>query len=266
MPISDYPKIQNLINGGYEFKFSKYLDDGWNLFQKTPFLFVGGLLALLLFCSALVFIPVIGILSLPFISTILSLGFYVIAHKNATNQDAKFNDFLGGFQFTKDVVLRVIVYLFIVGFCYGVYVYAIWDTGYIQWNMEAAQYFGDMEALAAMGQPPYLPFYYNLLLIPFYYFTISYSWSDLFIMYKGMNFWDAMEASRRLISKNWFRMLGLIIVLTLMFFVGALLCGVGLFLAIPLYTTVLYASFADVVGLYDSDDLSHEILDDLVGD
>ncbi len=266
MPISDYPKVQNLINSGYEFRFSHYLDTGWKLFQQTPGLFIGGFIALMLFIFALVFIPIVGIIALPFIATIISIGFYIVAHKNATQTNAEFNDFLGGFQFTKEIVLRVIATFIITTIVSIPYYIAIWDTGYFDWYMNLFQNWGDWESIAGLGNPPEVSPVYNLLQIPAYYLSIAYVWSDLFILFKGMSFWDAMEASRQVVTKKWFNMLGLVIVLVLIALVGALLCGLGLIVAIPLMSCVIYASFADVVGLYDVEDTQDDILDHLVED
>ena len=128
------------------------------------------------------------------------------------------------------------------------------------------QVWGDWEALADLGNPPEISPIYSLLQIPSYYLSIAWVWADLFILFKGMSFWDAMESSRKVVTKKWFHMLGLIIVLVLIALVGALLCGLGLLVAIPLMSCVVYASFADVVGLYDVEDNQDDILDHLVED
>ena len=43
-----------------------------------------------------------------------------------------------------------------------------------------------------------------------------------------------MEVSRRVITAQWWRMFGLIILATLISLLGALACGIGLFVTLPI--------------------------------
>ncbi|MGC8713456.1 MAG: hypothetical protein ACP5RH_13795 [Leptodesmis sp.] len=70
-----------------------------------------------------------------------------------------------------------------------------------------------------------------------------------FAVAQRMDFWTAMEASRKLITKNWFSFFGFALVLFLMNVAGALLLGVGLLVSIPLSFCAIAAAYADIVGL-----------------
>jgi uncharacterized membrane protein len=58
-----------------------------------------------------------------------------------------------------------------------------------------------------------------------------------------------MEASRKLITKNWFSFFGFGLVLFLINLGGALLLGVGLLVTIPISACAVAAAYADIVGL-----------------
>jgi len=88
-----------------------------------------------------------------------------------------------------------------------------------------------------------------LLIIPGIYLSVAYTFALPLVLEKKMNFWDAMELSRKLISKNWFSFFGFAIVLALINIVGALLLGVGLLVTIPLSGCAVAAAYADIVGL-----------------
>ncbi|MEB3313392.1 MAG: hypothetical protein VKL98_04535, partial [Cyanobacteriota bacterium] len=66
---------------------------------------------------------------------------------------------------------------------------------------------------------------------------------------KHMNFWSAMETSRRLITKKWFSFLGLGLLMSLLILAGVVFFGVGILVTAPLASCVLTAAYEDIVGL-----------------
>jgi uncharacterized membrane protein len=85
--------------------------------------------------------------------------------------------------------------------------------------------------------------------IPGIYLSVSYAFSIFFVIFSGMDFWEAMEASRKVTGKQWFGVLVLILVLGILNFLGTLAFGVGLFFTIPISFCALYAAFDDIVGV-----------------
>ena len=88
-----------------------------------------------------------------------------------------------------------------------------------------------------------------LLILPGIYLAVGYLFVMPFIVDKEMHFWQAMEVSRKLISKNWFPFFGFILLLGLLNFAGALLLLVGLLVTIPWSICAMVAAYADIVGL-----------------
>lgn len=88
-----------------------------------------------------------------------------------------------------------------------------------------------------------------LLIIPGIYLAVAYMFAQLLVIDKNMNFWSAMETSRKLISKRWFSFLGLGILMSLLVLAGFVLLGFGALVTIPLSTCVLAAAYEDIVGL-----------------
>ena len=87
-----------------------------------------------------------------------------------------------------------------------------------------------------------------LLIIPGLYLGVAYSFTYFFIIFHNMEFWPAMEASRKLITRNWFPVFGFVLVLGIINLLGLLCLGVGLLFTIPLTCCAMYAAFEDVVG------------------
>jgi len=86
------------------------------------------------------------------------------------------------------------------------------------------------------------------LIIPGIYLAVAYFFTYQLIVFRKMEFWEAMETSRKLISKEWFSVFGFIIVLGLINFAGALCLGVGLLFTIPITACAAYVAYSDIVG------------------
>lgn len=88
-----------------------------------------------------------------------------------------------------------------------------------------------------------------LLIIPGIYLAIAYMFAVPFIVARKLDFWEAMESSRKLISKNWFSFFAFGLALLAINIVGALFLGVGLLVTIPLSFCAIAAAYVDIVGL-----------------
>ncbi len=86
------------------------------------------------------------------------------------------------------------------------------------------------------------------LILPGIFLAVAYTFAPLFIVFARMEFWDGMEYSRKLITKKWWNIFGLILLLMLINMAGTLALIVGLLFTIPLSYCAIYAAFEDIVG------------------
>ncbi len=87
------------------------------------------------------------------------------------------------------------------------------------------------------------------LIIPGIYLAVSYFFALLFVIEHRLNFWSALEASRKVVSKKWFSFFGFGFLLGLINIAGALALLVGLLVTIPFTFCATVAAFEDIVGL-----------------
>lgn len=87
-----------------------------------------------------------------------------------------------------------------------------------------------------------------LLIIPGIYLAIAYSMVTCMVIFARMDFWPALEASRKVISKNWFSFFGFAIVLGLINLLGVICLGVGILVTIPLTYCAAFSAFNHIVG------------------
>ncbi len=85
------------------------------------------------------------------------------------------------------------------------------------------------------------------LIIPAIYLSIAYAFSTFFIIFHKLDFWQAMEYSRKIITKKWWSFFGLFIVLGLLNVVGIMFLLVGVLFTLPFTYCVIYAAYEDII-------------------
>ncbi len=92
-----------------------------------------------------------------------------------------------------------------------------------------------------------------LLLVPGLYLAIGYMFTTFLVIDYRMEFWQAMETSRKIITRNWFAFFGFALVLLALNVLGALALGVGLLVTIPVTSCAAAIAYKEIVGLYSSE-------------
>lgn len=87
-----------------------------------------------------------------------------------------------------------------------------------------------------------------LCILPGIYLAVGYVFALPLVIDKKMEFWTAMEVSRRVVHEHWWSTLALAIVLALVAFSGFLVCGVGEVITIPLASAALMYVYEDLFG------------------
>src|ERR1035438_9100910 len=67
-----------------------------------------------------------------------------------------------------------------------------------------------------------------LCVLPSVYLTVAWTFSIPLVVDRGMGFWQAMELSRKVVTKHWFPVFALVLVLGLVAVAGIIACCIGL--------------------------------------
>lgn len=86
-------------------------------------------------------------------------------------------------------------------------------------------------------------------LIPAVFVMGIYQFSYLFMVDRGMDFWDAMEASRMLAKKDYLEFSLFALVLIVLNLAGLLALVVGIFVTVPLTFASITCAYRDLAGL-----------------
>ena len=170
------------------------------------------------------------------------------------NEPARMEDIIAGY--TRNGIQCVLAFL-VQNVIYHIFVYLglllmILATGwpFIKLLIEAAK--------AGTGSPPTgipelgITFFAGniigllIMVIPMTYLGISWAYSMILIVDRKMNFWPAMELSRKTITKHWFRIFLFFIEILCLACLGFFFCGLGAFFTIPLAMTMGAASYVHI--------------------
>ena len=88
-----------------------------------------------------------------------------------------------------------------------------------------------------------------LLILPGIYLVVGYLFTTWLIVDRKLDFWPAMELSRKTVHKHWFEVFGFFLVLCLINFGGLLLLGFGMLVTIPWTMCTLTVAYKDVFGI-----------------
>ncbi len=87
-----------------------------------------------------------------------------------------------------------------------------------------------------------------LCILPGIYLAVGYLFALPLVIDKKMEFWPAMEVSRRVVHHHWWSTFALVIVLALIAAVGFLACIVGALVTIPVASASLMYVYEDLFG------------------
>jgi hypothetical protein len=161
-------------------------------------------------------------------------------------ETAEFGDFFKGFDTIGQLALTALVMnLILIGSLVPFFL-AISSSGLISWYMELMQNPTDF------GDIPQIPSWSGLLILPAIYLGVAYSWAYKFVVFYKMSFWDALESSRKLITKKWGIFFLFMLVAGLIGAAGVILLCVGILATLPVVYCAVYASFADVTKLNEA--------------
>jgi uncharacterized membrane protein len=232
-------KINSLIQQGYDLNVTECISQGWKILNQNLGSFIG-----FVFLSVLLYVASICLCGIPLLFYgNLFAGFYIVALRIQKRQSVTFENFFDGFRNSNfpQILLATLVII------------AITIVLYIPYY--AVQLPLSLSNMATTDPVKYWSIYCVSVLVlwaALACISIIYAFAIPFIVDQRIEFWPAMELSRKIVSRQWVSFLLLFFLLGLLNFVGALLCLVGLLLTTPLWFCSIMAAYDQVIGVDDS--------------
>jgi len=86
------------------------------------------------------------------------------------------------------------------------------------------------------------------LILPGIYLWVAWTFTLPLIMDKRLDFWSAMEVSRKMVTRHWLKLLGFVLILVLLHVAGFLVFCLGILIAAPIATASLMYAYEDIFG------------------
>ena len=85
-----------------------------------------------------------------------------------------------------------------------------------------------------------------LLILPGIYLAVSYSFIYLLIVDQKLEFWSALEVSRRVVTAQWWRMFGLVLLGIIIALLGLIGLFIGFFVTLPIFIGAVAYAYEDL--------------------
>jgi len=244
----------------YEFKFQQYLIKGFKICNEFVTGFILFFFLYILISGSVDLISDIGdLVNRFFVTPVIGTGVYFVARNISEKKEFNFDQFWKGFQFVTPLILMTLIETAI----FLLILSPILINGdinlYLEWYEEW------QKTPLGMNSFPNFQIWFLFLLIPILYLSIVWIYAPLLIIFYNMPAWDAMETSRKIISKQWGNFALFYLVVSIISVSGILLFGIGILYTLPIGTCIFYASFEDILDFYlKKEQKDDDIMDHLI--
>lgn len=199
-------QLEERIAAGYPFNSSQALVEGLRLYRAYPWGFAGLALLLPLLSNVIGLMPIGEIpgmlLTTLLLAPVLNAGHYLVANKLVGGKPIRFTDFFEGRHRAGRLIMCQLIYTLIMVIVLVPTYLVLQRNGFFEWYQEAIvsppDALPEQPELAGSGSTVLL-----LNLIPFLYLAIAYVWTYPLILFFNAGPWQALEYSRRLVTRRW---------------------------------------------------------------
>lgn len=254
--------IEGVISNGYFLSSPLSVSAGLRLYRKQFMQFA--LYILLIPIISLIFtllgLGTAGLLVLMLVvSPVLSAGLYLGANKVAKSASVTMQDFFKVTQKAPQIILSNLISIIISALVLLPIYYIFEQIGMIEWYEAVALQPQDPPAPPMMNAAQSTTFFLNL--IPLVYLQVGFSWAFQLILFYDAGPFEALELSRRLVTRKWGTQFMMLLTFFSMFMLASFLLApltgisiamanlgtMGLFLIFPWAYCSLHIGFAQAM-------------------
>lgn len=92
-----------------------------------------------------------------------------------------------------------------------------------------------------------------LLIIPGIYLSVAYMFTVPLVVEKNLSAWQAMETSRKAVTRHWFKFFFTLLILGIIFVLSAIPLGLGLIWTYPMLVAVMGILYRDTFGVQQTE-------------
>ncbi|SOE22090.1 hypothetical protein SAMN06298216_2533 [Spirosomataceae bacterium TFI 002] len=245
-------KLEQNLAHGYEVKIGEYLSKGFDIFKANAGGYIGYTVLYMILSSIINLIPFLNLFASILISPCLVFGFHLVSKSIHVDKVVPpFGEFFRGFDhFSKLILIALLSFL-------GYFIVALPIIITIGVSAFTLQDANAKEIFDTLIGGPF--FVVVLTICGFIYLGVSWFFASLLAVYHNMSAWEALETSRKLITRNWFMMFVFLLLVGIIAVSGVILFIIGLVVTVPIALCYVFAAFEDIVGIPGNDVTDYNI-------
>jgi GYF domain 2/Protein of unknown function (DUF975) len=234
-----------LLAQDYEVDIGGCFQRGWEAFKADPGTFIGVSLLVYLAIFAANLIPYLSMITGILLMGPLTAGLWIFTLKKLRGQPTTIGDGFSGFgpkfwqYFLVHLIRTLIASAVLIVVIFGLVIAAI-SMGAMNHNFRNGDFPPGLIVLLVVGG---LAAWASMV-----YFQVCWLFALPLAADKGLEFWPALQLSRRMVMKHWWMTFWLTFVAGMLVLVGFLACGVGVLVAGPVAFAMLTAHYDRVFG------------------
>jgi len=197
---------------------------------------IGATTVSLVMATALSAIPLLGTLATLFLTGVFYGGLFYYYLGKMRGQPREFGDIFAGFSkaFGPLALCNAIVTLLTMLIA-AVFIVP-WVVGLIWRYRDGIPSFPDVPVIVGIA----------VCTLPLLYISVAWAFSFVLVIDKGLSPWTALEVSRRVVSKQWFRVAATLVLGWLLAALGLIGFFIGIFLTLPLAVGAILYAYEDL--------------------
>jgi hypothetical protein len=239
-------KIDSLIQQGYDLDIMECINQGWKILTQNIGGFIGfALLFVFLYYVSFCFcaIPLL-------FQGNLAAGYFIVAMKIQKSQSVTFENFFDGFRNSNfsQIFLENLILV-------AIYIVASLPSNVMSFSTGFINGVTNGGTGSESPDPGLIVFVYLAALVGsliIAFFNVLYTFAIPLMIDQRVEFWPAMELSRKIALKRLGSLLLLHILMLLINVAAIFTCGIGWLLTCPLYFCSIMAAYNTVIGYDDS--------------
>ena len=244
-PASDPAAAAHACAGrSYRLSVMDSLSQGWNTVTSQFWLTVGGTTVVLLINMIAGLIPGVSLLVSLLLTQVFYAGIYWLMLRVSRGEEAELSDVFGGFsrafgQLVLLTLVTVLITVFLLAVAAAPLLMALFKIGGLELFKGGPEAFANVDFSQIIG--PILLF--PVLAAPLIYLSIAWIFAPILVVDRRLGFWEAMQLSRKVTTKRWFRLFFLHLAFIPLFIAGLLCFLVGILVAMALYYAAFTAAY-----------------------
>lgn len=251
------PPIERLSREGYQIPIGDFIGKGWAIVKDNLGLFIAYTLIFIVINAISGMIPFVGNLASLALQGPLVIGFAIAAHKVTSRERLELNDFFKGFSQFVQLLLTTLLTGIATAACFLPFVILfIVQVGVVGFEDLIPPQGSDSEEALEWVETIVGIFTSPLLIIGILVSTVLalivsalLIFAPYYVYFYNLSAMDALQASFKVVKRQLGGMVLFIFVTGLVVAAGAIACGIGVLITIPIGLAAYYVAFATINDL-----------------